>query len=112
MAKQRTKESSQSAPQQQGEIIRANINRLVEPASTFVSIYTNDTQLQMTPWDFRFSFGIIADAPTLKNPNVLVKSLCEVRMSPQHAKKVATILIQQLKHYEETLGQIPQPPEK
>jgi len=111
MAKKRTKESAQLAPQQQEKIIRANINRLVEPAPTFVSIYTNDTQLQMTPWDLRMVFGVIAEQPTASNPKALVKTLCEVRMSPQHAKKVALILLQQLKHYEENVGKIPQPPE-
>lgn len=91
------------------QIIRATANRQVEQSPAFVSVYTNDTQLQMTPWDLRLVFGVVAEAPTPVNPKVLVKTLCEVRMSPQHAKKIASILLEQLKHYEENVGEIPQP---
>lgn len=90
-------------------IVRANINRQTVDAAEFVSLYVNDTQVQLTPWDVRFIFGVISETPTENRPTILIKTIGEVRMSPQHAKRVAMVLLQQLKHYEDTVGPIPQP---
>jgi hypothetical protein len=90
-------------------IIRANVNREVVASPGFVSMYTNDTQLQVTPWDIRLIFGEITEPPTIEHPTAVIKLLGEVRMSPQHAKLVAALLQAQLKHYEETVGPIPVP---
>jgi Protein of unknown function (DUF3467) len=88
------------------ELVRANLNRVVETAPTFVSLYTNDTQVQTTPWDVRLVFGEIADTT---NEAVIVRRTGEVRMSPQHAKRITVILIKQLQGYEAKFGPIPQP---
>ena len=90
-------------------IVRANANRHVVVSPAFVSLYSNDTQLQMTPWDVRLIFLEITDPPTADDPVVTVKVTGEVRMSPQHAKKVVSILEAQLRRYEETIGPIPDP---
>ena len=90
-------------------IVRANVDRRVEISPTFVSLYVNDTQIEVTPWDFRFTFGEITRAPTADNPTVGVKSTGEIRMSPQHAKKLAEILVQTLQRYESAIGKIPLP---
>jgi hypothetical protein len=92
-------------------IVRANIYRSAVPSASFVSLYTNDTQIQVSPWDFRFLFGIIATMPSPEDPNVQVNVIGEVRMSPQHAKKVSMVLIRQLQNYEQNVGPIPQPAE-
>ena len=90
-------------------IVRANVQRELATSPTFVSLYTNDTQLQSSPWDFRFIFGEIARPATEKHRTALINQLGEVRMSPQHAKRVAKILDEQLEGYEKRFGLIPQP---
>lgn len=91
-------------------IVRANVNRIVTIAPTFSSYYSNDTQLQTTPWDVRFIFGLIAELDA-KNGQVRVEQVAEVRMSPQHAKRIVALLQQQLQTYEAKIGAIPLPPE-
>ena len=97
------------SPEQAPQIVRANVARAVVLSPTFVSLYANDTQIQTSPWDFRLIFGEISNIPTTEEPTVVIRQTGEVRMSPQHAKKVAEILIKQLRHYEETVGPIPLP---
>ena len=53
-------------------IVRANINRQIIPGEAYSALYANDTQIQMSPWDFRFMFGVIASLPTSANPTILV----------------------------------------
>lgn len=90
-------------------IVRANVNRQTVTAEKFVSLYVNDTQVQVTPWDIKLIFGEITSVPTPENPAIIIKQIGEVRMSPQHAKKVTQVLLQQLEHYERTVGPIPLP---
>ena len=105
MAKQRP----QGDGKEPTEIVRANVNREALKSDQFVSIYANDTQFQVSPWDVRLVFGVIDELPTKERPTILVQTLAEVRMSPQHAKKVTMVLLEQLKAYEENVGPIPLP---
>lgn len=91
-------------------IVRANVNREVIQSPTFVSLYANDTQVQISLWDVRLIFGLISNIPSPQDKSVQVTTVGEVRMSPQHAKQVTMILVQQLKLYEERMGPIPLPP--
>jgi hypothetical protein len=95
----------------QDEIVRANVSRTVSESPTFASLYTNDTQLQITPWDVRLIFAVISQPATKDRPEVQVQTVGEVRMSPQHAKRIAQILVRQLARYESQFGVIPQPPD-
>jgi hypothetical protein len=95
------------SPQKTDDFVRANINRELIPAVNAISLYANDTQLQVSPWDFRFMFGVIAGLPSPDRMSIQVQQVGEVRMSPQHAKKVAQVLIQQIQLYEKTFGLIP-----
>jgi hypothetical protein len=88
------------------QVVRANVNRSVVPAENFVSLYANDTQVQFTPWDVRLILGVVTGVPTAENPMVTVTQIGEVRMSPQHVKKVVAILQAQIDHYEKTIGPI------
>lgn len=97
---------SQPAPK---SVVRANVNREVVHSPTFASLYVNDTQFELSPWDVRLVFGQITQAPTADRPTVIVTAVGEVRMSPQHAKRVAQILTQQIASYEEHVGPIPLP---
>lgn len=94
-------------------IIRGNVNRQVERAPTFVSVYANDVQLQTSPWDLRLTFGMmhVGSRPDGSEPTAHVLEVADVRLSPQLAKRVATIMGQQLDAYESRFGSIPQPPE-
>lgn len=92
-----------------GEIVRANLNRVTVSSDQFVSLYVNDTQVQVTPWDFRFIVGVIDGVPTPNEPTIRIKQTGEIRMSPSHAKKVAQVLLAQLANYEEKIGPIPTP---
>jgi hypothetical protein len=92
-------------------IIRANVNRQVVMAPTFVSLYANDVQIQTSPWDVRLIFGEIFQAPSPENPNAIVRQLGELRVSPQLAKKLAEIILGQLAIYEKRFGAVPSPPD-
>ena len=86
--------------QQMPELIRSD---------KFVSIYANSTILDVTPWDFRFSFGVWIKPETGKLPKV--ENLVEVIMSPQHAKAFFGLLQSHVEQYEKQIGEIklPQP---
>jgi hypothetical protein len=75
-------------------------------AERFFSIYTNSVQLEMTPWDLKFLFGTMTEATEQR---LVVEDSCEVFMSPQHAKVLATLLVNNLKQYEDRFGKIPGP---
>ena len=66
-------------------------------------------QIQMTPWDFRLIFGQISSLATEEDPSLLIRQIGDVRLSPQLAKRVAMILIGQIRHYEKTIGHIALP---
>src|SRR5689334_9186764 len=107
MAKKRNAKSPQresdvvvGTVEQADPIVRANIHRETMPATEQISLYANDTQLQISPWDFRFIFGVIASTPSPDNPTIKVQEVGEVRMSPQHAKKITQVLLQQIQSYE------------
>lgn len=89
-------------------VVRANINRSLLPrAPDFREYYANDTQLQLTPWDVRLMFGLIADST---DPQTIgVQRIVDVRLSLPHAKKVAQILTEQIRRYEERIGHIAMP---
>jgi hypothetical protein len=91
------------------QVVRANINRVTAPAASFVSLYVNDTQVQVSPWDIRLILGVIESVPSPQNPAFVIKQVGEVRMSPQHAKKVAQVLANQIALYEKQIGPISLP---
>jgi hypothetical protein len=108
MAKMKTQDTDANRSK---VIVRANVDREVAAAPTFVSLYSNDTQVQVSPWDVRLIFGMITQPPSAQQPSptIHVTQVGEVRMSPQHAKKVVQILLAQIQGYEERIGPIPLP---
>jgi hypothetical protein len=94
------------------EVGRANINRVVTASPSFVSIYANDVQVQTTPWDIRLIFGTIQDLPDGLEGTARVMQMADLHISPQLAKTLAVILIQQIAGYEANFGTIPQPRER
>ena len=91
------------------KVVRANINREMTDDPQYVSLYANDVQVQLTPWDIRLILGQIASVPTEEKPTITIRQIGEVRLSPQLAKRLTMIMIGQLKHYEKTVGPIPIP---
>jgi hypothetical protein len=110
MAKKKTAQPVPSNETNQ-PIVRGNVNRHITVSPSFVSLYANDTQLQTTPWDVRLIFGEIDVERSGKGIGVVVNvtQVGEVRMSPQHAKRVVMLLAKQLQAYEQSFGPIPQP---
>lgn len=86
--------------QQQFETVRSE---------KFMSVYSNNTLLDTTPWDFKLSFGVWVKPELGKLPKV--ENLVEVVMSPQHAKALLGVLSTHIHEYEKHIGEIklPQP---
>ncbi len=92
-------------------VVRANImNRQLSKSPSFATLYSNDTQVQITPWDIRLVFGLIQEVQA-EPPMAVIEQVGEVRMSLQHAKRIMLILVEQLKNYEQNIGPIPLPPD-
>jgi hypothetical protein len=89
-------------------------NQTPQPAMTmkrsdkFVSIYSNSTNMEMSPFDFKFTFGNVVKPPTPTTPPE-VEALVEVIMSPQHAKALFGILKFHVEEYEKSVGEIKLP---
>ena len=73
------------------------------------TIYSNSTNLEVTPWDFKFIFGVLVKPAAGNIPKI--ESLAEVVMSPQHAKALLGLLNTNVQEYEKNVGEIklPQP---
>jgi hypothetical protein len=69
----------------------------------FVSIYANNVELNVSPWDFRFRLGHIIEAT---DESVSIEETAHVYMSPQHAKAFLKVLSGTLQRYEDKFGPI------
>jgi hypothetical protein len=78
-------------------------------SADFFSVYTNDITLQTSAWDLRMVLGEVGDISADEPAVIRIKSLGEVHMSPQLAKRLVRILVEQLKAYEGQFGEIPNP---
>ncbi len=87
------------------------ITRETSKSAEFVSLYANDVQVQTTPWDMRLLLGEISDPPSPESPTLKIQQLGELRISPQLAKRLTLIMLDQIKVYEESFGEIPGPKE-
>jgi len=76
----------------------------------FFSVYANDVQVQLTPWDMRFILGALENPPTLDDPVVRINQLGELRISLQLAKALSKIMLDQINAYEERFGPVPEIP--
>lgn len=89
-----------ASPQQQLESFRSD---------KFVTIYSNSAGLEVTPWDFRLTFGEMRPQEGNKPPKI--EQLVGVVMSPQHTKALLGVLATYVQEYEKNVGEIklPQP---
>ena len=77
---------------------RTEVKRQITKAPTFVSLYANDVQVQISPWDVRLIFGEIGDI--IFDPATPIMNITQVgdlRISPQLAKKLITVMQGQIK---------------
>ena len=81
------------------------LTREIVRSPGFVSIYSNDVQVQTSPWDLRLIFSELTDHPSPES--ITVNQLAELRVSPQLAKKLTMVMVQLLTEYEEEFGKIP-----
>lgn len=89
------------------EITTSRIDREAYKNAEIPSIYANDIQVQTSPWDIRFTFGLIRGVSTDGVLKVIPSA--EVHVSPQLAKRLLTILTAQIQSYEQRIGAIPEP---
>jgi len=89
----------QPSPPQELETVRSD---------KFQRIYANAANIEVTVWDFKLTFGELKKL----NNKVVIEQSIEVTMSPQHAKALAGILINNIKEYENQAGEIKLPQTK
>ncbi len=68
------------------------------------TIYSNNVQLRVSPWDFKFTFGEVIE---VTEDSFEIKDKVVVYMSPQHAKAFADVMVKNLAQYEKNVGKIP-----
>ena len=83
---------------------------LDESRAVLPSIYVNNATVSVTNWDFTFAFGELLGTDDQKKP--LTRLLASVRMSPQHAKALSSILSENISKYEDNFGEIRWQPKK
>lgn len=75
-------------------------------AENFVSLYANNAEVDLTPWDVRLRFGEVTQANREK---LLISDVAQVYLSPQHAKALLRALEGGIAIYEKQYGEIPDP---
>ena len=92
-----------------GEGLRVALNRREELSPGFVSLYANETQVAITPWDVCLRLGLLIEGGGGVNEAVVVSRLADVRMSLPHVKKVMEILTNVIEQYERQIGVVAMP---
>jgi hypothetical protein len=78
----------------------------VVQSTAFVHVYTSNVQIETSVFDVRLTFG---DKRSQADGRTYIEQSLEVVMSLQHAKALVLTLAQNLKHYEEQVGEIKLP---
>lgn len=81
-------------------------NRGIDMAQETIDFYSNSTFVTSSQYDVTFQFqNIIAKVVQTDEEGIKtiprVEGTCHVKMSPQHAKAVAAILVKHIKDYEQ-----------
>jgi Protein of unknown function (DUF3467) len=74
-------------------------------SETYAKLYANAANIEVTPWDFKLIFGELKRSGTTFS----IEQHFEVAMSPQHAKALSNLLNQNLREYEQQIGEIKLP---
>src|SRR5580704_11990579 len=65
--------------------------------------YANSVQVRVSLWDFFLSFGTVAQSAA---ENVSITNFQGIFLSPQQAKALANVLVQNVQQYESAFGEI------
>ena len=80
-----------------------------------VDVYANAVKVVGAAYDFTLEFSAnlqIGPQTDPQHPSPIERrNICRVRMSPQHAKALIPILMDQVMQYEKQLGPVPLPPD-
>ncbi|HEV2960452.1 MAG TPA: DUF3467 domain-containing protein [Candidatus Angelobacter sp.] len=82
-------------------------NLPVERPERFIRVYSNNAAFVVTPFDFMIIFGEVNRSPD----KTFVEQTVAVTMSPQHAKALAVVLLNNVREYEKNVGKIVLPGE-
>lgn len=78
----------------------------ITKTSDYKSLYSNNVNLTITPFDFVFSFG---ENQALKDNILIVDLHTKITMSPQHAKVFSQVLAENVAKWEQMFGPIMTP---
>ena len=71
----------------------------INPVAEIPEIYTNNVRTVITVYEVLLQLGLETSGK--------VKPICNIRMSPQHAKRLAEVLAKSIAEYEEKIGKLP-----
>lgn len=80
----------------------------IKRSEDFLSIYSNNAQLQMSSFDARMIFG----EASLDDEGTLIQQKVSVVMSLEHLKVFTKILTDHVQKYEAQVGEIKLPPKE
>jgi hypothetical protein len=78
-------------------------------AATHVTVYANNADVQLSPWDFRIRLGHVEKAD---DSELVIEDVATIFMSPAHTKAFLEALIANVAKYEKFFGKIEDPREK
>ncbi len=76
-----------------------------ETAPDHNALYANNVQIEGTFWDLKLAFGEIVKAD---ETSLVTRDRVTVTISPQLAKRLAKILVDNVEGYERKFGKIPE----
>jgi hypothetical protein len=80
-----------------------NINNIkIEKDSAYREHYVNSVQVNVSLWDFYLTLGTISN----EGEKIKITNIAGIFISPQQAKALSNVLVQNLKQYEDTFGPI------
>jgi hypothetical protein len=86
------------------ELSKRPVKRLVSPSHT--SVYANNAEIMLSPWDFRIRLGQIQKADQAE---LVVEDTATVYMSPTHMKAFMKAITANIEKYERLFGVIKEP---
>lgn len=87
------------------DAIQASQDIPAKKSDKFIQAYANAAHVEVTAWDFNVLFGELQRT----KDGIVVEQTIGVRMSPQHAKAFAAVLVNNIKEYEKHVGEIKLP---
>ncbi len=99
-----------SAESQKTPTSKKLVNRTMKrtQAANHLSIYANNAQMQVSLYDVKIAFGQVTE---VEEKHVAFEDQVTVILSPQHAKVLAGLLVQNVAQYEKQFGEIKIPNE-